>query len=80
MERFPRNTGEQNTTSANNSAAASAAGGLGRECPDAVLTNPPRRPSRIREMPRYRVVLRAFVGWPVETLGWRVCESRPHHP
>jgi Integrase core domain len=26
-----------------------------------------RRPRRIREMPRYRVVLRAFAGWPVET-------------
>jgi hypothetical protein len=31
-----------------------------------------RRPRRIREMPRYRVVLRAFAGWPVETglAGW----------
>jgi hypothetical protein len=28
-----------------------------------------RRPRRIREMPRYRVVLRAFAGWPVAAKG-----------
>ena len=37
-----------------------------------VIQFPTRRPRGICEMPRYRVVLRAFAGWPVETglAGW----------